>query len=377
MSTTLTRAAWVEVDLAALRHNVKEIINRVGPDCQLMGVIKANGYGHGATATATALGNCGVSRFAVATIQEALHLRNAGCQKPITILSPCPPEAAYLLVEQHFQPLISSLEDAKALSKAASKADRQVEIFIPIDTGMCRLGLDPAEKSSVDLVKKMAAVPNITVLGLFSHFSSADEASPDFTQQQHRRLLYFRDSLKAQGVTVGSLCIANSGAIMNYPETWHEIVRPGIILYGLYPSNDIPHDSLDLWPAMQVKAKITRLRWVKENTAVGYGRKWHSPGKSLIATAPVGYADGFPRILSSKTRVLVHGTSVPQVGNICMDQFMFDVTKVPDVKEGDVVTLLGIDGDEKIPAEELAQLAGTINYEIVCNFGQRLPVVYK
>lgn len=365
----------MEVSVSALEHNIKEIQKRVD-GVPLMGVVKADGYGHGAVETARVLKRCGVSRFAVATIEEGLSLRGGGITDPITVLSPCPSSCALLLSENDMLPLLGSLKEAQSFSKALKGTGKTLDAFVSIDTGMCRVGIDACSPDAADEIASICSLSEISVHGLFSHFSSADESDLSFTELQHRRFMDCAGKVMEKGIDLQTLCIANSGAIISYPPSWHDMVRPGIILYGCQPSDQVDDTVLDLRPAMQIKAKIMRIREVDDDTPVSYGRTYHACGPRKIATIPVGYDDGYCRILSSKARVIVRGQYAPQIGNICMDQCMIDVTDIKGVEEGDTVTLMGRDGSAFVSAEELADICGTINYEILCGFGHRLPVIY-
>jgi alanine racemase len=374
MGNPLTRGAWKEIDLGALHHNIQEIQQHVGAH-PLMGVVKADAYGHGAVETVRVLQRCGVRRLAVATIEEGLQLRKAGVTDPVTVLSSCPADAAPLLAEQNLQPLIGSLAEAKQFASHLPHGTT-LNIFAAIDTGMCRVGLPAEDPRTIEDLLSIFALDSLQCEGLISHFAASDEEDLSFTELQHRRFTQCAEQLRTRGIHPKTLCLANSAAIMAYPASWHDLVRPGIILYGLYPSSTVDRTVLDLHPVMQVKARIMRLRLVEDATPVSYGCTYHSKGKRLIATLPLGYDDGYFRCLSSRCRVIIGGRYAPQVGRICMDQCMVDVTDIPHVKTGDVAVIMGSDQGLSVTADELAERCSTINYEIVCAFGHRLPAVY-
>lgn len=370
------RAAWVEINLAHLDYNIKSIQRKVGPSVEIMGIIKADGYGHGAIPLAEILRQNGVNSFGVATLSEAIALREAGATETIVMLGLTPSEYADMLVQYDLTPVVMSSENAKIFSDAAQKASKIMEGYIAIDTGMGRIGYLADDFSALDDIKKITVLSNFRVKGVFSHFATADAADKSFTHLQEEKFQAFVDALAHDGIKVPTRTFANSAAIMEVPTAHFDTVRPGIVLYGCYPSSEVDPDQLDIKPVMSVKANIIRLAKVPIGFSVGYGRKFIAQRESLIATLPLGYADGYPRPYSAFGWVLVGGKVAPLAGNICMDQCMVDVTDVPSVKEGDEVILMGSDGIHTILADDIALATGTINYEIVCAFGQRLPKVY-
>lgn len=376
MNAKSIRSAWAEIDTAALEHNIKSIKKHVGDDIDLMGVIKADAYGHGAVKTAEILEKCGVNKFAVATVLGGIDLREAGFSESITILSLCPDSAAEALVEYDLSPLVDSFSAAESFSAAAGAAGRIMDAYIALDTGMGRIGYTADDPATIDEICRLSSLDNFHIRGLFSHFSTSDEKDKSYTEMQHRLFMDCRDKLAARGIEIPSLCIANSGAITDLPAMWHDTVRPGIILYGYYPSEDVDHQGIALKPVMSVRARIMRLRRIPAGFTVSYGRHFTAEKDTLIATIPVGYADGYPRSLSCRGRVIVNGQYAPVIGNICMDQCMIDVTGIHDVCKGDIVTVMGSDGTCSVTADDIAALSDTINYEILCGFGQRLAKVY-
>lgn len=370
------RAAWVEINLANLDYNIKSIQRKVGPDKEIIGIIKADGYGHGAVPVAQVLRQNGVQAFGVATLEEAIALRDAGSTETIVILGLTASEYADILVQYDLTPVVMSRENAKAISDAALKAGKTVEGYVAVDTGMGRIGYLADDLTAVSDIKKIVALPNFRIKGLFSHFATADAADKSFAHVQESKFNRFADAVAEAGIQIPTKTFANSAAIMELPTAHFDAVRPGIVLYGCYPSSEVDPAQLDIRPVMSVKANIVRLVRVPIGFSVGYGRKFIAQRESLIATLPLGYADGYPRPYSPFGWVLVGGKVAPIAGNICMDQCMVDVTDVPGVKEGDEVILMGTDGTHTILADDIANATGTINYEIVCAFGQRLPKVY-
>ncbi len=370
------RSAWVEINLTHLDFNIKNILQKVGPSVEVMGVIKADGYGHGAIPVAEVLRQNGVKSFGVATLHEAIALRDAGATETIVLLGLTPSDYAETLVQYDLTPVVMSFENALAISKAAQKSNKIVEGYVAIDTGMGRIGYLADDLSAVDDIKKINTLPHFRMKGVFSHFATADAADKSFAHLQESKYQTFLHALEGAGIKVPTKTFANSAAIMELPSVHYDTVRPGIILYGCYPSSEVDPEALEIKPVMSVKANIVRLVRVPVGFSVGYGRKFIAARESMIATLSLGYADGYPRPYSSVGWVLVGGKAAPLAGNICMDQCMVDVTDVPGVKEGDEVILMGTDGTHSILADDIALATGTINYEIVCAFGQRLPKVY-
>ena len=353
------RAAWAEINLTNLDFNIKQIKAKVGMDVKITGIIKADGYGHGSVKCASVLRANGVKSFGVATLSEAIKLRKAGYEtEQILILGLTPEPYADILAEYDLTPVVCSYTNAEAINNAARKAGKTIECYIAVDTGMGRIGYNPEDPASIEDVKMITTLPHLKLVGLFSHFATADEAL-----------------LKAD-IKLPMKALSNSAAIMEIPTAHFNQVRPGIILYGLYPSDEVDRSKFEIRPVMSVKANIVHLKKVPAGTSISYGRKWTAEKDSIIATIPLGYADGYPRPYSSKAEVIVNGVKAPITGNICMDQCMIDVTHVPYVRVGDEVTIMGKDGIYEISADDIANATGTINYEIACAFGQRLPKVY-
>ncbi len=371
------RPAWAEINLTNLDYNIKRIREKVGPDREIIGVIKADAYGHGSIMCAKVLRENGVKTFAVATLQEAVTLRKAGTREDIIMLGLTPDLYADIIVEYDITPVVCDSANARAINDAAENAGKTVSGLIAIDTGMGRIGYLADEiETSIEDIKRIEALPHFKIKGLFSHMSTADAADKTFSHEQEAKYNAFFQALVKSGINVPVRTLANSASIMELPSVYFEAVRPGIILYGCYPSNEVDRNQLSLKPVMSVKANIVHLKNVPEHFSVGYGRKYISEKPTRIATIALGYADGYPRPYSSQAKVIVNGVVCPIAGNICMDQCMIDVSAVPDVKVGDEVIVMGSDGVNSILADDIAEATGTINYEICCAFGQRLPKVY-
>ena len=373
-TTDKIRPVWAKIYLDNLAHNIREIRKTVKKNTLITAVIKANAYGHGSIETAKVFLENGASRLAVATLSEAIELRRAGIDAPILILGYTPKSQHSLVIEYDISQTIYSFEDALALSKAASEQNKTGTIHIKIDSGMGRIGFLP-EDGAIDEIINISKLPNIYIEGIFTHFATADEKDKAYTRLQFERFSTVVDKLEKKGLSIPIKHVSNSAAIIELPEYELDMVRPGIILYGYYPSNDVNKDRIKLKPAMTVKAKISHLKTVPKGTGISYGQIFVTDRESKIATIPIGYADGFTRILSSKAEVSIKGKRVPVVGRICMDQCMLDVTDVEDVKVGDEVVLLGYEEGQP-DAVEIGEKLNTISYEILCGVGRRIPRVY-
>lgn len=376
MYKELLRPAWVEIDLRNFDANIKSIKQKAA-NRRLIGVIKADAYGHGALACAQVLRENGVDAFAVATLEEAIQLREAGAEETIICLGLTPDLYADTLAEYDISPVVCDSANAKAISDAAEKAGKIVQGLLAVDTGMGRIGYlaDQIDEAIRD-VKKIQQLSHFRIMGMFSHMSTADEKDKTYSHQQEEKYNHFYEALNKAGIRIPSRTLANSASIMELPNVLFDAVRPGIIQYGLYPSAEVDKEQLSIKPVMSVKANIVHLKDVPADFSVGYGRKYISAGPSRIATLGLGYADGYPRPYSPKGQVIVNGILCPIAGNICMDQCMVDVSQVPNVKRGDEVIIMGSDGIHAVTAEDIARATGTINYEVVCDFGMRLPKKY-
>jgi len=369
----LTRPVWAEIDLAAIAHNVREIKRLLKPGTQMMAVVKADAYGHGALPVARVALASGAERLAVAILNEALALREGGIRAPILILGYTPPEQAELLVRNEITQTVFTLDMARAVSQAAVKLGKTARVHLKIDTGMSRIGVTPRE--APDFAAAVAALPGLEVEGVFTHMAAADEADKTYTRRQFALFQEAVEGMAARGVQVALKHVANSPTTLDLAEMHLDMVRPGIILYGLWPSTEVRRE-IELRPAMQLKAKVAYVKEVPADTSVSYGRKFTTTAPTVIATLPIGYADGWSRLLSNRAEVLIHGRRAPVIGRVCMDQCMVDVTGIPGVQVGDEAVLFGRQGDQFLPVEEVAAKMGTINYEMVCLISKRVPRVY-
>ncbi len=364
-----------EISVDAIKHNYRQIRSIIPKHTEIMAIIKADGYGHGAIEVAKILQEQGVNRFAVAIAKEGEELRKEGIISPILILGYTPKADIQTLIENDLTQTVFSYEMAKYISEEAKKLNKTVNIHLKVDTGMGRIGF-MSSSQSIEEVKKIAELTHINMEGIFTHFSTADEEDPTYTKEQWSIFEGFLMELEEVGIHLPIMHAANSGAILSHAYTHLNVVRPGIILYGYYPSGYLQNKVLDLEPAMTLKSQVVHVKELPEGHYVGYGRKFYTKEKTKIATIPIGYADGYSRRLAEKGRVLIRGQYAPVVGNICMDQFMVDVTAIKGVKVEDEVVIFGKQGDKFIPIEELAEALGTINYEIMCMIGKRVPRLY-
>lgn len=365
-----TRAVWAQIDLSAVEHNIKQIRGKIKKGTKLCAIIKADAYGHGAIAVAKTAVQAGAEYLAVAILNEALELRNAGFKEPILILGYTPPDQAEFVVDRGISQTVFSFEAAKILSEAAVRQNKTIKVHLKIDTGMSRIGILPEEAGR--LSRRISALPHVEIEGIFSHFATSDCKDKAFAHHQLERFNAALKHVEAEGITIPLKHMANSAAILDMPEAHFDMVRAGVILYGLWPSEEVDK-SVQLRPALQLKAKIAYVKKVVSGQPISYGCLFVTARESIIATLPIGYADGYTRLLTGKAQVMVRGKRVPVVGKICMDQCMLDVTDVDGVKAGDEVILFG---NEEIPVDEIAGLLGTINYEIICMVGNRIPRVY-
>lgn len=362
------------INLDAIRYNLLEEKKIIHPDTKMMAIIKADGYGHGAVPIAHAIDHI-VDAYGVAIIEEALELRNAGITKPILILGYTSDLYATDLIENKITQTIFQYKMAKKLSDQAVKENKKALVQIKLDTGMNRLGFQPCMES-IDTICEISKLPGITITGIFTHFACADITDKTSAYKQLETYLSFYKQLEERGVCIPIKHVANSAATLEMPEANLNMVRSGISTYGLYPSDEVYRENVQLQPAMELKSKVVFVKTVEKGIGIGYGSTFITKQKTIVATIPVGYADGYPRALSNKGRVLIHGKSAPIIGRVCMDQFMVDVTEIPNVKEGDSVTLVGTDGTESITVEELANESYSFNYEFVCDISKRVPRIY-
>jgi len=363
---------YVTVDLDAIVQNIQAVASKAG--VPVMAVIKADAYGHGAVPVARCLeGKCAF--FGVSSISEAMELRNAGIRTPILILGHTPSAAFSLAIANGIRPSIFSLEGAQALSAEAVKQGITAPFHFALDTGMSRIGF-PFSEGSADLCAQAARLPGIRAEGLFSHFATADCADLSKAEAQARRFDDFIAMLKARGVEIPICHMNNSAGIMNFSNCY-DMVRSGIVTYGLYPSDEVDPSLLALKPALSWRSRITHLQDLPAGREISYGGTFVTTRPTRVATIPVGYADGYRRSLSGKFHVLIHGKKAPILGRICMDQMMVDVTDIPEAEAGMEVTLFGTDRGAELPLEELSDLSGRFNYEFVCNLTKRIPRIYR
>ena len=368
------RPAWVEVNLDVFEENLKSIQKVVGPRCGVMAIVKANAYGHGAVECALVAQEAKCRMLGVAVLGEALELRRAGVTMPILAMGYTPIEQVEMAVQNDVDITVYSLDLARALSSAATRLGRWAKVHIKVETGMGRLGLQPGPALDAFLAQ-ITSLPNMTVTGVFTHFAASD-GDYDYTMQQFNG---FRSAL-AQMARVHSRSLlrhcANSAAIMDFPQTYLDMVRPGILLYGSWPSESVKRLA-EFEPPLSLKARIGHIRNAEAGETVGYGRTYTTDRPATIATLPIGYADGYNRALSNRGHVLVRGQKAPITGRVCMDQFMIDVTGIPGVQVGEEVVLIGRQGDMTITSDDLAALVGTIPHEILTRLGARVPRVYR
>lgn len=368
------RPVWAEINLDNLAHNIREVKRVVRPDTIITAVIKADGYGHGAVQIGKTLLENGADRFAVATLSEAIQLRKVYQDTPILILGYTPNESAEEVIKFNIIQTVYTYEQAQYFSKKAQKMKKTITLHIKIDTGMSRIGMQVKEET-IETIGKIIKLPNVFVEGIFTHFAVADEKDKCFTNKQAEKFDYICKGLENIGVDIPIKHISNSAGIIDLPNMNYDMVRPGIMLYGLYPSDDVNKDKVDLRQVMTLKSRISHVKEVEEGRGVSYGLIYKTKQRTKIATIPIGYADGYTRLLTKKAEVLVKGKRVPVVGRICMDQCMIDVGNL-DVKVGDEVILFGNDGENSITIDEIAKKLGTINYEIVCMISKRIPRIY-
>lgn len=364
------RPVWAEVNLTAIAHNVKQIKELIKPSTKLCAVIKADAYGHGSPAVARTALAAGADYLAVAILSEAIDLRREGFTTPILVLGYTPPQQAIQLVDNDVTQTVFTYEVAEALSRAAVASGRKAKVHLKIDTGMSRIGIRPEEAG--DFAAAVAKLPGIEIEGVFSHFATADSKDKTYVWEQFDKFKQALTLIEAKGIKIPIRHIANSAATLELPETHLDMVRPGIILYGLWPSDEV-EQTIALRPAMRFKARVCFVKDVPADVSVSYGRAFFTEKQSRVATLPVGYADGWTRLLAGKASVLIRGQRAPIVGRVCMDQCMVDVTDISDVEQGDVALLFG---GSALPVEEIAEKLGTINYEIVCMVGKRVPRHY-
>ena len=363
---------YVRIDLDAIRENIETVRRKTGT--AVMAVVKADAYGHGAVPVAQHLQDI-CPFFGVSSAAEALELRQAGLDNPILILGYTPVDAFPLVVEQEIRPAIFRWEDALALSEEAQRQGKTAKFHFAVDTGMSRIGFQ-AEEDAAELCGRIAGLPGLCPEGLFSHFATADCADLSKAREQARKFDWFCDLLKQRGLEIPIRHMNNSAGLMNFTDQY-DMVRCGIVTYGLYPSPEVDPKLLPLKPALSWHSHISHVKTLPAGREVSYGGLYVTREDTRVATIPVGYADGYWRSLSGRFYVLIHGRRAPILGRVCMDQMMVDVTHIPQTQPGDPVTLVGHDGDEVITVEQIAGEAGSFNYEFICGISRRVPRVYQ
>ncbi|NRT79571.1 alanine racemase [Clostridium beijerinckii] len=371
----ILRPVYAEIDLDAIAYNMKNIKN-LAKDKEVIAVVKADCYGHGALDVVPTLLENGASRLAVAVLTEGIELRNDNIKAPIMILGYTPSYLNEELIKYDLEQTVYDLDYAKELSKIALSLNKKAKIHIAIDTGMGRIGFLPTEKAIYDICK-ICSLEGLEVIGIFTHFSTSDEKDKEYTNEQFEKFTDLLKKLSDLNIEIPIKHVSNSGAIMDMPETYLDAVRAGIILYGYYPSNEVKKENLSLKPALTLKATITRVQEMDAGMSISYGRTFKTERRSLIATIPIGYADGYSRLLAKNAKVIINGQFASIVGRICMDQCMIDITDINgDIKVGDEVIVLGEQDGLRFNADDFAEIMGTINYEILCILKYRIPRVY-
>ena len=363
------------IDLDALEYNIKSIRKKTPEGTGIIGVIKADAYGHGSVEVAQVLLENGADWFAVAVVDEGLNLRKHGINAPILLLGYTPELRFEDVINNGFIQTMYSYEMAEKLSKTAVRLGKTAVVHIKIDTGMGRIGYRVNDEAADEIVR-ISKLPGIEVNGMFTHFAASDEADKAYTNMQFERFMKMDKMLKDRGLNIPIRHAANSAAIMDIDSMMLNMVRPGIILYGAYPSDEVIKENLDLRPVMSIKTHVSFVKEVEKGDCISYGRTYTAPDKRKIATIPVGYADGFIRAYAKEGKVLIKGKFAPIVGRICMDQFMVDVTDINDVKINDEVVLMGTQGENSITADDIAKALNTINYEVFCTLSKRVPRQY-
>ena len=365
---------YAEINLDAIVKNVDNLMALTKENTGALAVVKADGYGHGDVAVAKAVAQK-VTGYAVATLDEAVNLRENGVKKPILVLGYVDPYEFDILVSHEITATVFDVETAQLLADAARVQKKQAHCHIKVDTGMRRIGLEPDE-NGIAIVKQITALKELSADGIFTHFAASDETDKTSAEHQFKLFTDFTGRLEKEGIHFTYRHCANSAAVIDMPQVDLDMVRLGIAMYGMYPSDEVKKEKVELFPALDLKSHITMVKEIPSGEKVSYGGKFTTTRTTKLATVSVGYGDGYPRALSSKGYVLVRGQKAPIVGRVCMDQMMVDVTDIKNVTRADIVTLIGKDGDAEITVEEIAALAGTFNYEFVCDLGKRIPRSY-
>ena len=366
-----------EIDLDAIAYNMEQMKKRIGDHARLIAVVKADGYGHGAVPVAKMFEACSyVWGYAVACLEEATELREQGIRKPILVLGCVFPDQFEEMIRYDVRPAVYMESMAELISQEAVRQGKDAFIHIKIDTGMGRIGF-PVTEESADAVERISRLPGIRIEGMFTHFAKADERDKTYTFLQHDRFMRMKEMIEKRQVPTRYFDCDNSAGIIDFPDMKHDLARAGIAMYGMYPSDEVDQKAVDLRPALSLVSHVSFVKEVEAGTPISYGGTFVSDRPMRVATIPVGYGDGYPRSLSNKGYVLIHGKRARILGRVCMDQFMADVTDIPETAFMDRVVLVGRDGDEEITVDELADLSGRFNYEFVCCLGKRIPRIYK
>lgn len=365
---------YAEINLDAIVKNVDNLMALTKENTGALAVVKADGYGHGDVAVAKAVAQK-VTGYAVATLDEAVNLRENGVKKPILVLGYVDPYEFDILVSHEITATVFDVETAQLLADAARVQKKQAHCHIKVDTGMRRIGLEPDE-NGIAIVKQITALKELSADGIFTHFAASDETDKTSAEHQFKLFTDFTGRLEKEGIHFTYRHCANSAAVIDMPQVDLDMVRLGIAMYGMYPSDEVKKEKVELFPALDLKSHVTMVKEIPAGEKVSYGGTFTTTRTTKLATVSVGYGDGYPRALSSKGYVLVRGQKAPIVGRVCMDQMMVDVTDIKNVTRADIVTLIGKDGDAEITVEEIAALAGTFNYEFVCDLGKRIPRSY-
>ena len=367
---------YAKIDLDAAAYNMEQMKNRIGGGARLIAVVKTDAYGHGAVPLAEVFEKLDyVWGYAVATLDEGIVLRKHGIKKPILVLGCVFPDQYDDMVINEIRAAVYMEEMAGKIAEAAERAGKKAYIHIKVDTGMGRIGF-PVTEESADIIERISRMENIEVEGMFTHFAKADERDKTYTYEQHRKFMWMKEQMEKRNVEIPYYDCDNSAGIIDFPDMKHDLARAGISTYGMYPSEEVNRDAVDLKPVLSLVSHVIFVKTVEPGTSISYGGTFVAPKQMKVATIPVGYGDGYPRSLSNKGCVLIHGKRARILGRVCMDQFMVDVTDIPEVQFMDQAVLIGEDQDDRITVEELAELSGRFNYEFVCCLGKRIPRVY-
>ncbi len=371
----LPKRVYTEINLDIIRKNVESTMSKVGKDVDVLVILKADAYGHGAIKIAQELSLIGINNFGVATAEEAIQLRNQGISGNILLLDYAFEENYETLIDNDIINTVFQFDHARRLNEIAKELNKKALVHLKLDTGMGRIGFIPS-KENLDEIKKINALENIEICGIYSHLACADCKDKSSSNEQIKLFKSFVEEIEENGVILPVKHICNSAGIIDFSDNYLNMVRNGIITYGLYPSDEVNKSEINISPAMSMKSHVVFVKEVEKDFPVSYGSTYITEKKTKIATIPIGYADGYPRALSNKGSVLIAGKKAPIIGRICMDQMMVDVTDIGNVKQGDLVTVIGKDGENEITVDDISEIVGTINYEILCNISKRVPRVY-